>query len=130
MNSNGHNLSCYDNELSHEFLQLSRHVNILVLDLNSTIINTGCPPRIYRQDVVRSKFEQQTANVVWSVSHSYPSIIDRQYLRPQDKLIAGAWDSNSLQPVKSTQHVAESVLLPSQEQRAALEMPKKALMIC
>lgn len=44
--------------------------------------------------------------------------------------MAGAWGSNSLQPVRSTQHVAESVLLPSQEQRAALEMPKKALMIC
>lgn len=38
--------------------------------------------------------------------------------------------SNSLQPVKSEQHVAESVLLPSQEQRAALEMPKKALVAC
>lgn len=82
--------------------------------------------------MVRSKFEQHIAKVVWSVSHSYPSMSCCQYLKAPDPGHAGSGEagSNLLQPVKSEQHVAESVLLPSQEQRAALEMPKKALMKC
>lgn len=43
------------------FRQLVRHTDIQVLYFRSTIFNMRYPPRIYRHEVVRSKFEQQIA---------------------------------------------------------------------